>query len=1233
MASVVELQAQLAAAQSALNAGQITQSQYNEFYYRQTVLIAEAKQREGTAASPLPYDPTFDGPRTGVTPGIGTTTGGQPSGNWTRVPGGGGFTLDYYQGERDNLSYLLAHGNISREEYDIRYDEYTRLMEQQGYSEPVPERSASVVAYELLAAKTSSGGAGFNPYEIVENNSQDRGLYLYPKNYSPEVQALKNELLETPEGQKIVEQNKAGVQNYNPLESFINRVDDYNLYGVPASGTAPIGGNVFGTPDVLNINNAFGLGTRMEAQRITAQDTKYQQWVNEGKLDQSEYDAWRANADEYLDVLSGNDQILKDAYRDYRTRERITNTVNLAAFLAAPVMAGTMSIPSLVTAAGLSVGVDSVFRYLDTGGVMRPEEFLFSASKGIFFAGAASAVIKGTGYVLARTGGYLVTKSGAVIDESFRLLDVAYPRIYATGKILKTTSDLVLFGRGVSGALARAGVMSGFGGGVGYVTSGGNLKSAALSAGLAGGLSLGFEAASAGVGRVLNWRSSHSQANLQARGDRIFGSQNGARNQNTNSGSTSLLTSEGAAQTGATTKGTTTLIPKADTTINLPSRGGDVNPVDPWSKTGLQTLGIPIVNDLLLASNIAPGRLVTGTVNTYRPGILGSAWPQTVKPQFEVSPTRNMYTELTESTSMHTNLVKEDTSPLTQLRDQYTETPYDRVSKNEVPDILPEFTGKDTHLESKPQLPDTPKTDGPPADTTTPTKPAANLPLFFGKGTNLRAMPNHLANTQTNIPTTDLPSFIGTKAGLRAVPNYQLPTTGVSQGLPWYVGIGTTLKPVSTGGGISGLYNPVKTSLPIVGGLPPLFRAPPKSVTIFGDSKYNIPEMLKRINEANRPKPAEKSNKRRKTEITPEDEAALNHWSQMYEFGDMILAQIRPQPQTTAKTETQALDLTRTSVRDLEAFLPPYARSLWKGKHPSRVTGDISYMNRVNMPPNPLDQPRVQMGKQPQMIESYQMRRLRAMINAPNAPAINAQENTRIISRTESQTRSTQNQRQTLTQTSTQAAAGRTQSRNAAIAAGVLSSTLTDRRQSPARIASMYPQQERQDEAFITIPASSVSTAVDTTFDVSQLFDVPQLQAMDVPQVQETETPLVPILDTPNNPFMPARADSTGMGGSASGRTQNNFRVPSPSPWLPGIPGGSSQKPFSSRRGHVTKKTHAIPTPDKLLSQVLGFGSKRTTRSSRSTSSRRTKKATSKRSTTRKKSTGQNSRKTRRLRL
>ena len=58
MAAVAELQRQLTTAQNALKAGQITQSQYNQFYYKQTTLIAQAKQQEGTSASPLSKDPT-----------------------------------------------------------------------------------------------------------------------------------------------------------------------------------------------------------------------------------------------------------------------------------------------------------------------------------------------------------------------------------------------------------------------------------------------------------------------------------------------------------------------------------------------------------------------------------------------------------------------------------------------------------------------------------------------------------------------------------------------------------------------------------------------------------------------------------------------------------------------------------------------------------------------------------------------------------------------------------------------------------------------------------------------------------------------------------------------------------------------------------------------------------------------------------------------------------------------
>jgi len=512
MSTSVELQAQLAAAQNALNAGQITQSQYNEFYYRQTVLIAEAKQREGTAASPLPYDPSDSGPRTGVTPGIGTTTGGQPTGNYVRTPGGG-FTVDYYQGERDNLSYLLQHGNISREEYDLRYGEYTWQMEQLGYVEPVPERSASVVAYDLLVAQSS--GEGFNPYEIIEKNDQSRGLYVYPQKSSPEVQVLKNELLETSEGQKIVEQNKAGVQNSNPLQSYIQRVDDYNLYGVPASGTAPVGGNVFGTPDVLNIDNAFGLGTRMEAQRITAQDTKYQQWVNEGTLEQSKYDVWRANADEYLSVLSGNDQILKDAYRDYRFWENVEHQVNLAGLLITPFF--LPSSPAYLgyfatraaTNAAFGVGLTAGMNYLTKGEVGSPYELFMGGVWGINFAGAAEDLFRYGGYGFMRAGNQLGAKAIYNIPE-MTLSSVSGNRVGA---------GLIRFGYGLStgtgfgGWVGRPGLMAAFGGGVDYAITR-DTSSALRSAVIAGGITLAFMAGSKLVDIRYGPRTGVDRANL-----------------------------------------------------------------------------------------------------------------------------------------------------------------------------------------------------------------------------------------------------------------------------------------------------------------------------------------------------------------------------------------------------------------------------------------------------------------------------------------------------------------------------------------------------------------------------------------------------------------------------------------------------------------------------------------------------------------------------------------------
>lgn len=97
---------------------------------------------------------------------------------------------------------------------------------------------------------------------------------------------------------------------------------------------------------------------------------------------------------------------------------------------------------------------------------------------------------------------------------------------------------------------------------------------------------------------------------------------------------------------------------------------------------------------------------------------------------------------------------------------------------------------------------------------------------------------------------------------------------------------------------------------------------------------------------------------------------------------------------------------------------------------------------------------------------------------------------------------------------------------------------------------------------------------------------------------QETPTFESPLLTEPNiytpinTPTLTPDTSQTTSYSNAidvgSSTTNAQSRLPFPVPWLPGIPGGSSQKPFNFRSGHVTKKTHAIPLPKDLLNQFGG---------------------------------------------
>ena len=132
------------------------------------------------------------------------------------------------------------------------------------------------------------------------------------------------------------------------------------------------------------------------------------------------------------------------------TQQKANIASALTAIVAAPVLAPAIGVSStsVLVGEGLSVGINQIFKGVTGGGLLTPEEALYGAAEGGVFAVAGGAVFQGVGKVA--------------------------PSV-------------------VSSLAGRTAIGAGLGGGIGYVTSGGDLQQTAIGMGLGAGLTLGTE--------------------------------------------------------------------------------------------------------------------------------------------------------------------------------------------------------------------------------------------------------------------------------------------------------------------------------------------------------------------------------------------------------------------------------------------------------------------------------------------------------------------------------------------------------------------------------------------------------------------------------------------------------------------------------------------------------------------------------------------------------------------
>ncbi|MCL2476319.1 hypothetical protein [Candidatus Bathycorpusculum sp.] len=1215
MASVAQLQAELANAQNALKAGTINQTQYNEFYRTQTVLIAQAKATEGSAVSPLPYDPTTGGARTGVTPGIGTSTGGQSTGNYVKVPGGGGYTVDYWQNERDNLSYQLQHGQISREEYDQRYDEYTGYMEQLGYSAPAsnplaealdqqknfdqalkdnvitPEEHATAIGKQGEIIKDIAGDMykpptdyKYNP-PIIPGKASSSGTAFKPPEFTDEYVAKNSpDLFVGPMQNPQVGPVNLLPQTLLPAER-IKIVSD-----------APPNADYLNAEAMIWLEQAKA--DRMLKQgNISAEQhadiTTY--LINTSKYNKDLYNAWVI--DNYFTTKHG------EMVKTWIDTGIVGASVIAATVTGGASLAAGASLTSIATnygiAFGVGAGVSNVFNYFEHG------EFL--SVRDTVVAGAGSALFATVGGPVIKAGFGTVGKIGSILNSEV-LKDISGLGLgNVFGAETLAASGFPGLKGAIGGGLVRASAWSGLAGGVGYVASGGNLQKTGFSVLTAFGGSLAFEGALGLYGRYVANRggggagSGGGGRGGSGEGEWLLPGSAGGKGQ---TGGDVVLSGSGRL---AAYNGDINNLLTSDLSSSIVGPVG-IAPVAAGSITKSPGLNLDIVDSL--AVSLSP--LDAGTPNN----ILG------VSPRSESSVNPIIDTPASGSGK---------TKPLIDL-----------------PDAGPHETGPPTTIDVPVTGPDFPITViTPPPPTTSP----KSNPLVPGPSTPL----------DINLPHSPI-SPDSRSYGARKINLVEAPSPGrANYHYPEYLG-----KP-----GERRIYGSSRkrfTVMPKDYGLsrPEARRTPTtrSRVRRVGSGRVNVGELLGAMGgttygseSPGKPFDMQGGGDNKKPSHLRESESTLK------DLSDSIVkpAPSRPrtnlndfyrkQPTTTPKgrqtispdnvadgvingsggtvqtTESLPKPIVTETITDATAveYKPPVniPRSRWTAQSRRRQspttteaqpqqtqeqvrspweldqTGNpflyqrnnplfnaiygrttTSVMGRVNMRPNPLDAERA---RGESGINRTLMLRGMTTAEITRLYASEAWRRRVLGARPEERTASVINMRSNVDVTArvTPRSRHRELLGSQYLPTGVYDQPIETSSQRPetASIEQQMPQ-EKKSSVPSFIPAETQERGSVPVFDVPQIQE--QSPKFDVPQIQQ------PALYIPTPQRQDPWSETTTGGSGSSPQSNPQSRLPFPVPWLPGIPGGSSQKPFNFRSGHVTKKTHAIPLPKDLLNQFGG---------------------------------------------
>lgn len=468
MATVAELQQQLTTAQNALKAGQITQSQYNQFYYKQTTLIAQAKQQEGTSASPLPKDPT------------------DPAGSYnTQTTNTGGSQQTWIRSATDTTG-KTSNLPISAQSQEQSY--------QRSYS-PVPQEYWNPTTSNPNTLQTVIGGQT-TTYEkqetpqnnivkniIVGNNAQSQDT-TSPFGLTAGGQDPTSPTYDQEVQQRGWTRDTTNSLSYDPLKPYMEGyvMTNAGLYHMDAKTGQ--GALVPSSEQMFIQRNQFRENFQTRPAGGTAQSGEQQ-----AKAQKADFEG-----------LSTEQQKNVSQYYQQRQTERMAN-------LGLMVVGGTfggwmLGATGSIMAAGVGMAGEEGMSLLLTGKHADPMNVINAGWRGV----AISGVFKGVSEVAsiglmaygARGAGFtqVFSPSGEFLSSSSRAFNVG------AGMLLN---------RGVGGAIGNLAVGTGVGAGTGYVFSGGKPEEAAKGALVGGAFSLlgsavGYAANRLGSQRVQSTR-------------------------------------------------------------------------------------------------------------------------------------------------------------------------------------------------------------------------------------------------------------------------------------------------------------------------------------------------------------------------------------------------------------------------------------------------------------------------------------------------------------------------------------------------------------------------------------------------------------------------------------------------------------------------------------------------------------------------------------------------------